>query len=384
MKTILSIGMLDSIHYARWLSQFTNEGYRFLIFPSKRFRKVHPLLASLLMAKDNKSSFRLVGGTQHVRCAGYFDYLFVESLSLVGLVNHRVKRLTKVLKTTKPDFIHALELQGAGYLLTEVNPEILKPSKLIVTNWGSDIYYFRNSENHLNRIKQVLRIANYYSAECQRDYLLARELGFKGVELPCIPNAGGFDFKDSDSDFFLPSIRTQIIIKGYGGLFGRADLPITILTDVARMFPKYTYFIYSVTPDILRLIKKLPKNVRNKIRVSHIGSGLTHAEMQLEFRKSRVYIGCSESDGVSTSFLESLINGAYPIQTGTSCANEWVQQGAQASIVSFSLLEILNEVQFSLKNDKAVDLAAINNLELAKAKLGVDYIKKLASTYYLQ
>jgi hypothetical protein len=336
------------------------------------------------MAKDNKSSFRLVGGTQHVRCAGYFDYLFVESLSLVGLVNHRVKRLTKVLKTTKPDFIHALELQGAGYLLTEVNPEILKPSKLIVTNWGSDIYYFRNSENHLNRIKQVLRIANYYSAECQRDYLLARELGFRGVELPCIPNAGGFDFKDSDSDFFLPSIRTQIIIKGYGGLFGRADLPITILTDVARMFPKYTYFIYSVTPDILRLIKKLPKNVRNKIRVSHIGSGLTHAEMQLEFRKSRVYIGCSESDGVSTSFLESLINGAYPIQTGTSCANEWVQQGAQASIVSFSLLEILNEVQFSLKNDKAVDLAAINNLELAKAKLGVDYIKKLASTYYLQ
>jgi hypothetical protein len=336
------------------------------------------------MAKDNKSSFRLVGGTQHVRFAGYFDYLFAESMSLVGLVNQRAKRLTKVLKTTTPDFIHALELQGAGYLLTEVDPEILKPSKLIVTNWGSDIYYFRNSENHLNRIKQVLRIANYYSAECQRDYLLARELGFRGVELPCIPNAGGFEFKDSDNDFFLPSIRTQIIIKGYGGLFGRADLPITILSDVARMFPKYTYFIYSVTPDILRLIKKLPKNVRNKIRVSHIGSGLTHAEMQLEFRKSRVYIGCSESDGVSTSFLESLINGAYPIQTGTSCANEWVQQGAQASIVSFSLLEILNEVQFSLKNDKAVDLAAVNNLELAKAKLGVDYIKKLASTYYLQ
>ena len=384
MKTILSIGMLDSIHFARWLTQFTDEGYEFLIYPSRRFRKVHPLLASLLSKNNTRSTYKLIGGTKRLKLAGYYDYIFVERPGLSKLVNYRVKRLTRILEKKKPDFIHAIELQGAGYLLAELNPELLKSSKVIATNWGSDIYYFRNFEDHLVKIRRVLSIADYYSAECVRDYQLAREMGFEGVDLPCIPIAGGFDIQEFDKTFSFPSQRTQIIIKGYGGLFGRADLPITLLPDIASMYPKYSFFIYSVTPDILTLIKKLPKSVRERIRISRVGSGLTHAEMQFEFRRSRIYIGCSESDGVSTSFLESLINGTYPIQTGTSCANEWVQQGAHASIVSFSLLEIFKEVENSLNNDEDVDRAAKKNLELANEKLGEAYIKQLATTYYLQ
>jgi hypothetical protein len=384
MRTILSIGMLDSIHYARWLTQFTDEGYEFLIYPSKRFRNVHPLLASLLTKNNTKSIYKLVGGTECVILAGYHDYIFVERPGLSKLVNYRVRRLTRILEDAKPDFIHAIELQGAGYLLAELTPELLRTSKVIATNWGSDIYYFKNFEDHLLKIRKVLKIADYYSAECVRDYQLAREMGFEGVDLPCIPNAGGFDIQDLDVAFSVPSERTQIIIKGYGGLFGRADLPITLLPEIVSKYPKYTFFIYSVTPDILSLIKKLPKSVRDRIRISRVGSGLSHAEMQTEFRRSRVYIGCSESDGVSTSFLESLINGTYPIQTGTSCANEWVQQGAHASIVSFSLPEIFKAVEDSLNNDSYVDRAAEKNLELAKTRLGKAYIKQLAITYYLQ
>ena len=383
MKTIFIIGMLDSIHFARWLGQFKDQEYNFLIYPSKHFRRVHPQLESLLLDKNLKSKYQLVGGTSSIKFAGYYDYIFVEKIGLSARINFRAQKLAKLLEDKKPHYIHALEFQGAGYLLTQIHPKTLKASKVIATNWGSDIYYFKSFQIHLKVIEKVLKIADYYSAECIRDYKLARKMGFEGVDLPCIPNAGGFDLRDVDMRFSLPSERTQIIIKGYGGLFGRADLPISLIPEVAQRFPKYSFFIYSVTPDSFDLIMNLSKSVRNRIRISRVGSGLTHEEMQTEFRKSRLYIGCSESDGISTSFLESLVNGTYPIQTGTSCANEWVQQGAHASIVNLSPADILKEIEFSLTNDEQVDSAAVGNLELAKAKLGKDYINQLANTYYL-
>lgn len=232
-------------------------------------------------------------------------------------------------------------------------------------------------------IRQVLKIADFYSAECVRDYELAREYGFVGVELPCIPNAGGFELTSSQSALRPTSDRKQIIIKGYGGLFGRADLSISAIPYIAEMFPEYTFFIYSVTPDVMQLIDNLPLEIQKKIRCSAVGKGISRTQMMNEFMKSRIYIGCSKSDGVSTSFLEALINGTYPIQSGTSCANEWVQNGAKASIISLELSELLREASMALNDSQLVDGAALRNKHLAEKHLSKEVIRSKALTYYL-
>jgi hypothetical protein len=41
--------------------------------------------------------------------------------------------------------------------------------------------------------------------------------------------------------------------------------------------------------------------------------------------RARIYLGVSKTDGISTSLLESIARGAFPIQSVTSCANEWVE-----------------------------------------------------------
>ena len=41
---ILIIGMADSVHLARWLSQFIDQPIDFTIFPSSPHRRIHPLL----------------------------------------------------------------------------------------------------------------------------------------------------------------------------------------------------------------------------------------------------------------------------------------------------------------------------------------------------
>lgn len=375
------IGMLDSIHLARWLEQFSDEEIDFTLFPSKRFRRTHCKLKSLLTDNQKSARYKLAS-TKFVQYSGYLDYLENEVSGLFGVHNSRSQKLTRLLTCNQFDYIHAIEIQGAGYLLSDIHSDLLKFSKIILTNWGSDIYYFKSFTNHLVKIKEILKIADYYSAECLRDYSLARELGFTGIELPCIPNAGGFDVTDLLDGSNPPSSRSQILIKGYGGRFGRADLPISLIPWISERYPSYTYLIYSVTPDILALIKELPKEIKGKIRISKVTRALPQKEMLNQFKASRIYIGCSVSDGISTSFLEALVNGAYPIQTGTSCANEWVQKGASASIVRLVPAELQAAIENSLSDDQLVDQAAIKNRLLAERELSSQVIKRQALTYY--
>jgi len=381
-KTVLIIGILDSVHFARWLEQFKDEDIEFLIFPSKKFRKPHSLLLLLIRNKNLTAQFRLQGNFGFRRLSGYVDYIFHEAMPTLASSNFRIKSLSRILRNNEVTFVHALELQGAGYLVAQLDRNLFKSTKFIATNWGSDIYYFKDYPEHIEMIRQVLKIADFYSAECVRDYNLAREYGFEGLELPCIPNAGGFEIDSSKVGSQRTSDRKQIIIKGYGGVFGRADLSISAIPHIAENFPDYSFFIYSVTPDVKILISNLPLEIRRKIRFVEVDKGIPRAQMMSEFRKSRIYIGCSKSDGISTSFLEALINGTYPVQSGTSCANEWVQSGASASIINLDLSELLREVSMALSDSQLVDDASLKNRILADQQLSKEIIRSKALTFY--
>jgi len=376
---VLLIGMLDSIHVARWLSQFKDASIDFLIFPSKKFRDVHPELLTL----SRFDNYKIFGLPHTMKIAGYLDFLMFVLPAKIGFENRRQRALNKILLRRNFDFIHALELQGAGYLVDSLDVDLLKNPSLIVTNWGSDIYFFKKFPDHERRIKSLLAKADYYSAECERDYQLARNFNFSGVDLPCIPNAGGFNLVNLSQELSLPSHRKQILIKGYGGIFGRADLPISILELVAEEFPSYSFHFYSVTEDVQLLLDQLPKKLLSKIKITTVKQRISHSEMLREFQKSRVYIGCSESDGVSTSFLEALTTGTYPIQTGTSCANEWVKKGANASIIELTESSLLSAIREALSGDSLVDDASRVNFNISKKYLSKEVIALSAQQFYL-
>jgi hypothetical protein len=371
--------MLDSIHVARWLSQFKDSSIDFLIFPSKKFRKIHPELVAL----SQYNNYKIFGLPRTNRIAGYLDFVKYVLPAKMGFETGRQRALSQILRHRSFDFIHALELQGAGYLVDSLDVELLRNPSLIVTNWGSDIYFFKKFPDHEKRIKSLLAKADYYSAECERDYQLARNLNFSGIDLPCIPNAGGFDLVSSPQELSPPSHRKQILIKGYGGIFGRADLPISILESVAEEFPSYLFHFYSVTEDVQLLLDQLPEKLHSRIRITTVKQRITHPEMLREFQKSRIYIGCSESDGVSTSFLEALITGTYPIQTGTSCAHEWVIKGAVASIVELTESSLLTAIRGALSGDSLVDDASRVNLSIGKKYLSKEVIAHHAQQFYL-
>jgi glycosyltransferase involved in cell wall biosynthesis len=380
-KRVLVIGMLDSVHFARWLQQFEDQDIDFVIFSAKKFRRVCPLLKDVLK-NGNLARYKISLWGSFFLFAGYLDFItFVLPQRILGLTA-RSKYLSSVLSKSHFDYIHALEIQGAGYLISSVNPNFYSKSKIIITNWGSDIYFYKDDPGHRILIERTLAVADFYSAECYRDYVLAREIGFTGIDLPCIPNAGGFSVSNELKTYPLTSERRQILVKGYGNTFGRADLVVKHLGYLMTKYPKYVFHFYSVTDDTLQLLNDLPDQLVSKVKITTVSNKLEHSEMVSEFGNSKIYIGCSSSDGISTSFLESLITGCYPIQTDTSCANEWVERGAIASIIPLDEEAILHEIERIILEVDYVDNAAKVNHTIAQDFLNKSVVKEQAIKFY--
>jgi len=380
-KTVLVIGMADSIHVARWLKQFVNENIDFFLVPSRKYRNINWELDCLFKSKSI-ARYNVITPLKINFLQGYLDFLKYEILAKILKSLTRSNDLIKIVKKYNFTHIHALELQGAGYLLNHVPRILLSKSKIIVTNYGSDIYFYKNSAKDVDLIRKTLSLADFYSAECERDYALAQEFGFKGRNLPCIPNAGGFDLSKYRTNFMPPSKRNQIIIKGYGGVFGRADIPIKLIEEIATEFPKVDFLIYSLTKELESIINGFPPNLKQRLKVSKVSSRLKHHRIIHEFMQSRIYVGCSESDGVSTSFLESLITGAYPIQTSTSCASEWVSRGAICSIVPLDADQVLQSIRQALQSNQLVDRASEENFKIAQKYLNYEVIQEDALKFY--
>jgi hypothetical protein len=286
-----------------------------------------------------------------------------------------------VLRRKHFDLIHAIEFQGAAYLLLDVMNRIEIKPKIIVTNYGSDIVFFAKDQEHRQKIAKVLQLADYYSAECKRDYELAEKFGFVGEFLPCIPNAGGFSPETITRSQVKASERNIILVKSIGETFGLGSVALEAINVFMRLNSQYDVCLYSVTEDLLYKAKELKSNYPGRVEIVTRSQKLSRIDLLDKFSRSRVYLGCSASDGISTSFLESLISGAYPIQTNTSCAQEWISKGFIGSIPNPVVEEILQEL-LKTTSDELVDTAQVQNQKLALGYLSDEVILKSVLTFY--
>lgn len=278
--------------------------------------------------------------------------------------------LASLIRRLQPDIVHSMEFQHAGYLVLKAK-ELYGPGfpPWLATNWGSDIYYFQRFDDHRRQISRLLKAIDYYSCECQRDVGLARELGFTGRVMPVLPNSGGFDFDHLSelSSSRPPSQRKLLMIKGYHHFAGRAMMSLAVLESLAERLRDYEIVLYSVSSEPRQRAFELSANGILNIRVIDLA---THDEILTLFGKARLYLGVSISDAISTSVLEAMAMGAFPIQTNTACADEWFEDGTGGFLVppdNFDLIQA--RVVEALDNNELVDRAAAINYETAKARL---------------
>jgi glycosyltransferase involved in cell wall biosynthesis len=387
---LLIVGMTNSVHLARWCRQIADQGWEILVFPSTESENVHPMITGMgLKVHHVQWLTYMVGKLQKSHARIPFSVLRLIVSKFARPVD-RSARLSSVIRGFKPEVIHSLETQAAGYLVEETKRRFFSQHHFppwLHTNWGSDIYLFAQLSKHKERVRQVLESCNYYSCESKRDVELAKRYGFSGKVVACFPNAGGFDIENIKSlrEAVRPSNRKAIMLKGYQGWAGRALVGIKALELLGENLKGFHILIYG-NPDSedIMIAGELLSN-RTGARVVILPRIESHEEMLQYFASARVYIGLSISDAISTSLLEAMAMGAFPIQSNTSTADEWVVDGKSGAIVpAEEPIEISRRVLQALKDDELVDTAFAANWNVITERADSAVLKKKAVDIYVK
>lgn len=362
--SVLMIAMPNSVHTARWINQFRDTPLDVTIIPSAISSVLHPSIRDLLVSD----------GPLRIKVPKEFQRFE----QVVGMIDHvsfgivRGIQLNSWLKSRRVDFdvVHALELQHAGYILSRINGDN-HFSRVIISNWGSDVFWFQRFRRHRNRLLKLMSLATHYSCECERDIELAKELGFRGVAFPVHPNAGPVYSGHllSADTAAVPSDRKIILVKGYTKFVGRADIALRAIEFAAEHCKNFEIVLYSSDRRSRKIARRITKRTGLVIRALKPYE-MAHEDMLNLFLSARVYLGVSMSDGISTSLLEAISSGTFPIQTNTSCASEWISEGVNGFIVDYRDPQSISEkIVEALTNDELVNHAAGINRRIANERL---------------
>ena len=372
-KKVLVVGMADSVHLARWLTQFSQSPIDFELFPSSPHRRLHPNIKSLTSATNQTMTLRIQPSIMR------WMAFPLSALDLVFRNFFRAALLRRTIRKGSFDTIHVMELQHAGYLLLDANLTSCLPT-LCITNWGSDIYWYQRFPKHKSRIVELLQLADVYSAECHRDIEIVMQLGYTGKIRPVIPNSGGIDLTKIDSAIEPPSRRRKVMVKGYTGFVGQAITALRACELAASHLRAYEITLYSASVKARVFAWKLRCFRGLKIKI--LQKRTPHDEMLRHFSESRVYLGISLSDGISTSLLESMATGCYPIQTRTSCGAEWVRSDSGSLVPHDDVDAIATELITALTDDTKVDEACRINRLIIEARASDSVVSEIVSDFY--
>ncbi len=200
--------------------------------------------------------------------------------------------------------------------------------------------------------------------------------------LPVIPSAGGFDLEMADR-LRQPgpvSARRLIMLKGYQHWAGRALVGLRALERCADLLRGYEVAIYGASPDVVLAAGLFSQSTG--VRTTIVPKDSPHAEILGKHGQARISIGLSISDAISTSFLEALVMGSFPIQSWTACADEWIEDGRGGLLVPPEDPDLIEQaIRRALSDDGLVDEAARINA-LTAQRLDYEVIRTQVVALY--
>lgn len=276
--------------------------------------------------------------------------------------------IIRAIAISKPRIVHSMETQLAGYQVLEAKRRMGKHFPFwLHSNWGSDIQHFKKFPIHRAVLNNLATQVDGYTAECHRDLLEMERLGFRGLLFEPIPNSSGMPAKIDEKlrTTTPPSKRRNIYVKGYQGWSGRALNALSAIKLIADDLKGFRIRISHAESGVRGFVETLRTESGLDISLDAWCDRETALARRMD---SRFSVGISVSDGISTTLLESMALGAFPIQSESACADEWITDGKTGFIVSPHDTGALAECMLrAAKDNELVDNAAgVNMAAIAK------------------
>lgn len=358
-KKVILVAMADSVHVARWIDSVSNLPLDIVLISSSPNRRVHTGI----------KKHRYGAGQIKVTVPFVSRFLSIPLWALdspklcSGFLRGFV--IAYFVRRFNPGSIHVMESQNGGYAYLRARQISRRVSKLpmLLTLFGSDLYWFSRFPYHEVRLRELLSAADALATEGRRDRKLAADLGFEGQYLTSMPVSGGIlDSEFASLDTLESTRRNTIAVKGYSNKLGCGELALVALGAVLPNPPhNWRIEIFSAEGRVVREAKQLKR--RGHEVVLFRKHQLDHSEVLSLFRRSRIFIGISRSDGLPATLLESMAQGAFPIQSDTSMADEWIESGVSGFLVDpYAVESVKVALARALQDDQLVEFATKANL----------------------
>lgn len=366
-RCIIVVAMANSVHTLRWLHMVANDRYRLVLLPCTN-QPASPEIAALPRVRNASELGALEPGQICV---------WGEAVDLASPGEDRFPlpigwrdpstfvspaTIERAVRALRPDLVHSLELQHASYrclaAATAMGNEF---PPWLASNWGSDLYLYRKLDEHRPVLKALLRRIDALHGECQRDGVIARELGYpRERPLYVMPASGGVDFQRLPVPQQPPSARSTILVKGYHGWSGRAQHVLSALLLAAPRLSHKRVRLVLAGGAVAAMAREVARVTGLDVQVEPWSDDSSVSLQRIA--DARIAIGIGISDGIGTSFLEAMALGAFPIAATTGCLCEWIREGVDGLVVDpHDTYALAKAISRAANEDSLVDAAAVRN-----------------------
>jgi glycosyltransferase involved in cell wall biosynthesis len=351
------------IHSARWIQQLKDSHHEIFVFDCLD-RPIHEDLEWTKYTQDwSKRKIPYVKGEHFLKKKFPKIYEWLEPRLKVTAS----EKLAEIIREIQPDLVHSLEMQSQTYHVEKVRRKL--KFAWAYSSWGSDLYLYQNKKNHRSKIIKSLSKINYFFSDNTRDIKIAKQLGFKGINMPVFPGGGGYDLSKYEKYRDPLKDRNTIIIKGYHHWVGRALFILKALETIIEHVRDMEIYVYSAHQVVIDQIKKMNQEYNINMKYSSRKEELSHEELLQKFGQSKIAIASSISDGIPNTLLESMILGAFPIQSNPGGVTEdHIEDGVNGLLIQNpeDAEEIAQKIREALSNQNRLENAYAMNLQKAE------------------
>lgn len=358
---ILFVSM-SSVHVTRWIENLKDTSYELYWFDVLGRGKLETLDTVQQFTEWKRRKIAPIKGEYFL--SKKLPYFFEKIIPFLEVTANEA--LEKIILEIQPDIIHSFEMQSCSYPILKTMNKFPK-LKWIYSCWGNDLYYNSQIPKELKTIKKILTRVNFLHTDCNRDFEIAKSLGFIGKFFGVIPGGGGYNLTYC-KNYRLPfEERKIILIKGYEHLFGRGLNVIKAMKLANDFVVNYEVVVFGAHQEVIDFINlnKLPFKIFGR-------NGLSQIELIKLMGKSILFIGNSISDGMPNTLLEAIIMQAFPIQSNPGNASaEIIENNKNGLLINDAndVNEIKEKIIFALTNLKLVQQAMFLNNEIADQRL---------------
>ncbi|WP_298328195.1 glycosyltransferase family 4 protein [uncultured Dokdonia sp.] len=363
---ILFVSM-NSIHFRRWSDQLRDNGHEVYWFDVKD-QGYAPSMSWMTQITGWKKGFLKKRGRTFIKNKFPLFYKI-----LVRKFDHPIEdAFAKALREIEPDIVHSFALYTSCLpILSTMNQFNLLP--WIYSSWGSDLFNKENKPNYLNEVPLVLKRVDYLITDCHRDFIIAKENGFKGRFLGVYPGGGGFNIPKvsiEDKDYEL------IIIKGYENKLGKAFNAVEAFIEIKKVNPYLKAIVFGATNELLEMIERQNIVLDDSLIIQ---GTMSYEELYKLMLKAGYYIGNSLSDGMPNTLLEAICCGTFPIQSNPgNVTSEIINHEINGLLINNALdsQEIAKLLRLAVSDTAMVQKAFDINRGLAKVQLDFSLIQE--------